>query len=111
MKVVKSRYNVLTVDFGTLNALINVSGVTVVGTENDYDIVKRITDNSGLIKIKAVLGDDTNVDCTATCYVVNATSMIATALKKISGATKVLEFTFQRNSGKFKVTFAVRNPS
>lgn len=53
MKVVEKSYNVLTIDVGT----ITPGTAKVIGTNLDYQAIKRITGKSGLLKVRAVIGD------------------------------------------------------
>lgn len=51
MKVVEKSYNVLTIDVGEMT-----SGVAkVIGTNQDYLTIKKITGKSGILRVKAVL--------------------------------------------------------
>lgn len=53
MKVVEKSYNVLTIDVGE----ITPGTPKVIGTNLDYQAIKRITGKSGLLKVRAVIGD------------------------------------------------------
>lgn len=53
MKVVEKSYNVLTIDVGT----ITPGTAKVIGTNLDYQAIKRNTAKSGLLKVRAVIGD------------------------------------------------------
>lgn len=53
MKVVQKSYNVLTIDVGT----ITPGTPKVIGSNLDYQAIKRITSKSGLLKVQAVIGD------------------------------------------------------
>lgn len=51
MKVLEKSYNVLTIDVGT----ITPGTAKVIGTNLDYQAIKRITGKSGLLKVNAVI--------------------------------------------------------
>lgn len=52
MKIVQKSYNVLTIDVGT----ITPGTPKVIGTNLDYQAIKRISAKSGLLKVMAVMG-------------------------------------------------------
>ena len=54
MKVMNNSYNVLTIDIGTVTANTD----TVIVTELDYRAIKSATAKSGIIRVKAKIGDN-----------------------------------------------------
>ena len=54
MKVVNSVYNVMSIEIE--DAL--TSGVAqVIGTNEDYEVIKKVTNKRGLVRIKATIGN------------------------------------------------------
>ena len=52
MKVVEKSYNVLTIDVGTMTP----GTAKVIGTNLDYQAIKRIASKSGLLRVRAAIG-------------------------------------------------------
>ena len=53
MKVAKSVYNVLTID---IDSAITPGTPVIVGTNMDYEMIKKCTAKSGILKVNATIG-------------------------------------------------------
>lgn len=86
MKVLNSSYNVLTIDIGTVTDNTD----TVIGTPLDYRVIQRCTAKSGLVKVKAKIGDNVMF---GTCEVnpwANGERLECTCLTNYGGALKAV---------------------
>lgn len=105
MKVMNNSYNVMTIDIGTVTANTD----TVVGTELDYRAIKYTTAKSGIIKVKAKIGDN---QMYGTCEVNPWTAedkLECTCLTNFGGSAQAVVATVWASAGKCYANVAVVN--
>lgn len=96
MKVMNNSYNVLTIDIGTITA----STDTEIGTELDYRAIKSATAKSGIIRVKAKIGDN---QMFGTCEVnpwTGADKLECTCLTNFGGSAQAIVATVWAATGK-----------
>lgn len=105
MKVMNNSYNVLTIDIGTVTANTD----TVVGTELDYRAIKATAAKSGIIRVKAKIGDN---QMFGTCEVNPWTAedkLECTCLTNFGGSARGIVATVWANAGNCYTNVAVVN--
>lgn len=103
MKVMNNSYNVLTIDIGTVTANTD----TVVGIELDYRAIKNTAAKSGIIRVKAKIGDN---QMFGTCEVNPWTAedkLECTCLTNFGGSAQAIIATVWAASGKCYANVAV----
>lgn len=104
MKVISKSYNVLTIIIE--QPLLN-NTPTVIGTNEDYYMIKNMTAKSGIIRVKCKFGGPSGADMFGTCVVnpwVNEDKLEVTCVTGFGGSLGVMIGTVEPSDDGLKVT-------
>lgn len=105
MKVLNSFYNVLTVK---VEEAITSGTPAIIGTLNDYEMIKRVTAKSGLLRVKVKIGGN---DMMGTCSVnpsVSADMIECTCLTDFGGTLQAVVALLEPDDNGLKATITVK---
>lgn len=86
MKVLKNSYNVLTI---LIEQPLSNNTPTVIGTNEDYEMIKKMTAKSGILRIRCKFGGPSGIDIFGTCAVnpwVGEDKLEVTAISGVGGS-------------------------
>lgn len=104
MKVIQKSYNVLTIDVGT----ITPGTATVIGTNLDYQAIKRIAGKSGLLKVQAVIGGFPMSGTMAVNPWMQEDKLEVTCLTNVEYELKAITGTIEPSDDGMKATISVQ---
>ena len=105
MKVLNSFYNVLTVK---VEESITLNTPTIIGTLNDYEMIKRITAKSGILRAQANIG---GAAMCGTCSVnpsVDSDMIECTCVTNYLGNLQAVIVLLQPVEGGMQATFTIK---